>query len=94
MKPNTAFEETSPIDDWYALGWFLGLDEDELFEIEGATSRSDECRLKVLEQWLETDKEEASWKKLSRAVSRMPQHVGLSQTIMTSLVEKGKVVVA
>ena len=84
MKDIAAYEETSPIKDWYALGWFLGLREAELEEIERVKSRSDECRLAVLEYWIKTDKM-ASWEKLSEAVRHMPQHVGLSETISNTL---------
>ena len=93
LNASTAFEETSPITDWYALGWFLGLRKDELAEIESEKSRSDECRLVVLKKWLKSEKKDAekpSWKKLSQAIRHMPQHIGLSETIMSTLVEKGK----
>ena len=84
MKHIAAYEETSPVEDWYALGWFLGLRENELENIGQEKSRSDECRLAVLKYWIDTD-EMASWEKLSEAIRHMPQHIGLSETIHNTL---------
>ena len=34
LSVKTAFKATQGVDDWYALGWFLKLKEEELIDIE------------------------------------------------------------
>ena len=88
LDPKSAFTHTGDINDWYALGWFLGLDEDNLNEVERKHFRNDDRRQAVLELWLE-NKQSASWDSLGRALRTMPQHIGLSQrTIRRSIKEK------
>lgn len=82
LNSMTSFTETSDITDWYALGWFLGVSEEELSEIEANYQRNDSKRQAVLDRWLETDREEASWLALAKAISKMRLHGELSKKIM------------
>ncbi len=81
LSSKTAFTETSDITDWYALGWFLGIAEVDLLEIDGSQSRTDEKRQAVLDQWLKK-KDDANWIGLSRAISKMRPHHGLSRRLL------------
>ena len=56
LDPKSAFTETGEVIDWYALGWFLSLDEDDLNDVEREMIRSDDRRQALLELWLEKEK--------------------------------------
>ena len=81
LDPKSAFTETGKVIDWYALGWFLGLDEDDLNEVESKHFRNDDKRQALLELWLEKKKSSASWYSLGRALRRM-KHIDLSEGII------------
>ena len=81
LSSKTAFTETSDITDWYALGWFLGIAEVDLLEIDDSHSRTDEKRQAVLDKWLELEGDATNWMALSRAISKMRPHHGLSRRL-------------
>ena len=81
LDPKSAYNETGEVIDWYALGWFLGLDEDDLNDVEREHIRSDNRRQAMLELWL-VKEYPASWYSLGRALRRMPQHINLSERII------------
>ena len=87
LDPKSAFNETSDVVDWYALGWFLGLDEDDLNDVEREQTRVDNRKQAMLELWL-NKYEQATWEVLGKALRNMPQHIGLSQRIMKRCREK------
>ena len=82
LTPESAFTKTSDITDWYALGYFLGIQEEGLYEIEEENPRTDSKRQAVLDHWLKFNKEEANWANLGKAISKMRPHLGLSQRIL------------
>ena len=93
LNENSAFEETSDISDWFALGWFLGIPEDELLAIEKECSRTDSKRQAVLKLWLELKEKEATWLVLGKAIKKMRSHVGLASKIIKRACELGRYLV-
>ena len=82
LNSKSAFVETKDVSDWYALGWFLGIPEDKLFEVEEKHERTDDRRQAVLDIWLKGAEETVNWRVLGKAISRMRQHNWLSRKIM------------
>ena len=76
-----AFKELTAVEDWFGLGWFLKIEEDELKEIERDHGRDDDRKLAMLKLWVETQPKTASWNDLAFAVKKMPQHQSLAQDI-------------
>ncbi len=74
------FETTKEIKDWYALGWFLGIEDKMLSKVD--TEKTDGQRQAILEAWLDTRSKTASWKILGEAIRNMSQHRRLSERIL------------
>ena len=85
-----AFKELTAVEDWFGLGLFLKIEEDELIEIERNHSRDDDRKLAMLRLWVDTQRKTASWNDLAFAVKKMPQHQSLAQDIEEKLFEQCK----
>ena len=85
-----AFKELTAVEDWFGLGWFLKVGEEELTEIEKSHGRDDDRKLAMLKLWVETQPKTASWNNLAFAVKKMPQHQSLAQDIEEKLSEQCK----
>ena len=72
------------MEDWFGLGWFLKIEEDDLKEIEISHSRDDR-KLAMLKFWVKSQPQTASWNDLAFAVKKMPQHQQLAQDIEDKL---------
>ena len=82
LNSKSAFVETIGVNDWYALGWFLGISKDKLFEVEETHERTDDRRQAVLDIWLKGDEETVNWRVLGKAISKMQHDNWLSSKIM------------
>ena len=90
FSADEAFKELSAVEDWFGLGWFLKIEEDELKEIERNHGRDDDRKLAMLRSWVDTQPKTASWNDLAFAVKKMPQHQSLAQDIEDKLFEQCK----
>ena len=88
FSADEAFKELSAVEDWFGLGWFLKIEEDELKEIERNYGHDDDRKLAMLRLWVDTQRKTASWNNLAFAVKKMPQHQSLAQDIEDKLFEK------
>ena len=90
LTVKTAFIATQGVDDWYALGRFLKLENEYLQEInDDQSTRSDIKRQRVLEIWIE-ENDNPNWTNLADALRKMPQHVGKSETIRTKYCKQNR----
>ena len=82
---NEAFKKLTAVDDWFGLGRFLDIEEEELKQIESEHQRDDDRKLAMLELWVELNPR-SSWYSLATALIKMPQHQSLAEDIL----EQGK----
>ena len=78
------------VEDWFGLGWFLEIEEEELRQIEENHGRDDDRKLAMLKLWVELNPKSASWNSLTTAVKKMPQHQSLAEDIQENFLEQGK----
>ena len=86
LDSKSAIEVTKEIQDWYALGWFLGISNEELAKTENAYLETSKRKEVVLNHWINAHKQNASWAMLGEAIQNMSQHQKLSQRILTSCI--------
>ena len=77
------------VEDWFGLGWFLEIEEEELKQIEKEHGRDDDRKLAMLKLWVELNPK-SSWNSLTTAVKKMPQHQSLAEDIQENFLEQGK----
>lgn len=83
LDEKSLFEETSDVQDWYALGWFLGIPESELLGIENTISRNDMRREEVLKLWLEMKgRDKANWLTLGEAICKIRANLGMGRRLV------------
>ena len=78
------------VEDWFGLGWFLEIEEEELKQIEKEHVRDDDRKLAMLKLWEELNPK-SSWDSLTTAVRKMPQHQTLAEDIQEIFLEAGKI---
>ena len=87
---NEAFKELIAVEDWFALGWLLEIEDEQLIQIEEDYCRDDDRKLAMLKLWVELNPWSASWNSLTTALRKMPQHQALAEDIQENFLEQGK----
>ena len=78
------------VEDWFGLGWFLEIEEEELRQIEKEHGCDDDRKLAMLELWEELNPKSASWNSLTTAVKKMPQHQSLAEDIQENFLAQSE----
>ena len=67
-------QELEPVKEWFTLGLYLGLKDDELTEIEAGHPESIQCKREVLSRWLRKG-HNSTWRRVIEVLMQMGEIV-------------------